>query len=99
VSSYSAEGFTLTAWGDPTAGEPVVPDDPSPIRGEHGTPEAFIQWKGTEVCLDFYCPCGMQSHYDGGFAYALECQSCGRVFDMPHTVQLRERPVTTETRA
>jgi hypothetical protein len=42
----------------------------------------FIQWKGTDVCLDFYCPCGAHSHLDDSFAYFVECPHCGAVFEM-----------------
>jgi hypothetical protein len=44
--------------------------------------EMFIQWKGTSVCLDFYCPCGAHGHYDGDFAYNLRCPACGAVFEL-----------------
>lgn len=44
--------------------------------------EMFIQWKGTDVCLDFHCPCGESGHYDGGFAYFIHCPSCGAVYEM-----------------
>ena len=40
---------------------------------QHGAPEApyaYIQWKGTDVCLDVHCTCGAELlHYDGYFAY------------------------------
>ncbi len=49
-------------------------------------PNVFIQWKGTNVCFDFWCECGQASHYDGWFAYAFKCPSCGAVFSMPSTV-------------
>lgn len=59
---------------------------------EHGeaveaVPQAcvFVQWKGTEVCLDFHCACGYDGHLDAAFAYGLECNACGRVYEMPHT--------------
>lgn len=91
MSSYSTDGFTLAAWGDPSGADPVIGFDPSQTRGAHGAPEAFIQWKGTDVCLDFYCTCGMQSHIDASFVYAIECPACGSIFDMPHTVQLQPR--------
>lgn len=42
----------------------------------------FIQWKGTDVCLDFYCPCGAHCHFDGDFAYELRCPHCLSVFEM-----------------
>lgn len=51
-------------------------------------PKASIQWKGTDVCLDFRCPCGFQGHFDGEFAYALTCTGCGRTWTMPTTVGL-----------
>lgn len=55
-------------------------DDPATV---------FIQWKGTDVCLDFYCQqCGMSSHYDGDFAYSLRCVYCDAVFAMPHSLPL-----------
>ena len=41
----------------------------------------FIQWKGTDVCLDFNCPCGRSGHFDGYFAYFLRC-ACGVVYEM-----------------
>lgn len=50
----------------------------------------FIQWKGTNVCLDFYCPCGRRGHYDGGFAYSVKCPECGRTFDLGTQVRIRE---------
>lgn len=45
--------------------------------GEPGS--TFIQWKGTEVCMDVCCPCGERFHLDATFAYAARCPSCKRV--------------------
>ena len=45
--------------------------------------EIFIQWKGTNVCLDFTCECGASGHLDGDFVYALRCGDCGREWAMP----------------
>lgn len=42
----------------------------------------FVQWKGTDVCMDIYCVCGVHGHFDGYFAYALKCPKCGTVFGM-----------------
>jgi hypothetical protein len=47
----------------------------------------FIQWKGTDVCLDFHCPCqpedtAYSSHLDGFFAYFVRCPRCGAVYEM-----------------
>ena len=51
----------------------------------------FIQWKGTDVCLDFYCPCGAHGHLDGSFAYNVRCPMCGSVFEMGTQVIARRR--------
>lgn len=44
--------------------------------------DMFIQWKGTRVCLDFHCPCGTNGHLDDDFAYFVECDGCGAVYEM-----------------
>lgn len=52
--------------------------------------DAFIQWKGTDVCLDFHCyKCDHFGHFDGDFAYFLRCGRCGQVYSMPSTVALK----------
>lgn len=43
--------------------------------------ECFIQWKGTEVCMDFYCPCGHHGHVDQDFAYYVRCSACDAVYE------------------
>ena len=57
---------------------------------ELGRPSAFIQWKGTEVCMDCYCPCGKQFHVDAAFTYAVGCRFCGRIFEMSSVIEMRE---------
>lgn len=47
------------------------------------TPSVFIQWKGTDVCMDFYCECGAHCHFDGDFAYAVKCPHCATIWEMP----------------
>jgi hypothetical protein len=54
--------------------------------------EMFIQWKGTDVCIDFRCKCGASYHYDGDFMYAVHCQACGRFYKMGTQVLAREIP-------
>lgn len=49
----------------------------------------FVQWKGTDACIDFTCVCGRVGHYDGMFAYTLRC-SCGRLWRMPAQFMLLE---------
>jgi hypothetical protein len=52
-----------------------------------GTYTTFIQWKGTDLCMDFNCPkCGAHSHFDGDFAYAIECGNCNAQFRMPSEI-------------
>jgi hypothetical protein len=55
----------------------------------------FIQWKGTDVCMDFYCDCGTDNHYDAEFAYFVRCSGCRRVFRVGTEVTMTE---TTDTR-
>ena len=51
----------------------------------------FIQWKGTDLCMDFYCPsCGKHTHFDGEFAYYIQCPSCGHYFKMPQDVEVED---------
>lgn len=70
---------------------PGYPDlhqcDPTPAKfGDPGV--VFIQWKGTDVCLDFICECGIQGHFDGFFAYSLTCPRCDRQWVMPDELKL-----------
>lgn len=55
-------------------------------------PNAFIQWKGTDVCADYYCVCGGQFHVDDDFVYAVQCPHCQRRFEVSAVVELREIP-------
>jgi hypothetical protein len=67
--------------------------------------ETFIQWKGTDVCMDFDCPCGVHSHFDGDFAHFVQCE-CGKIFRLGTQVIALEvapgdvkgiTPLTTES--
>lgn len=57
-------------------------------------PSVFIQYKGTDICLDFHCTCDAEDepagmgHYDGYHAYALQCGRCGRIYEMPTELPL-----------
>ena len=48
--------------------------------------EVFLQYKGTDICLDFYCTCGAQGHFDGFFAHRLKCPKCNQEWVMPHNL-------------
>lgn len=56
-----------------------------------GMADFNIQRKGTDVCMDIYCSCGQQSHFDGMFAYAVKCPACGAVYDLPAGFSLSSR--------
>jgi hypothetical protein len=43
-------------------------------------PHAWIQWKGTQVCMSLNCPCGIQTHVDAEFAYYVRCAGCRKVY-------------------
>ena len=44
----------------------------------------FIQWKGTDLCMDFHCPeCGDHQHIDGMFVDTIRCDGCGAAWTMP----------------
>lgn len=47
----------------------------------HKPPFGWIQWKGTDVCMDFHCECGASQHIDAGFCYYVKCCECGRVYE------------------
>ena len=60
---------------------------------EYGEPgSTFIQWKGTEVCMDIICPCGEGLHIDAGFAYAYRCPACQKVYRLGTEVSVIEDP-------
>lgn len=46
-----------------------------------GKPHGWIQWKGTDVCMDIHCKCGYQTHIDGDFVYSVKCPKCGTVYN------------------
>lgn len=57
--------------------------DPFPFTTPEGSEvRMFIQWKGTDLCVDFTCPCGGDGHFDGMFAYSIRCPQCGAVYEM-----------------
>lgn len=40
----------------------------------------WIQWEGTDVCMDLHCKCGETPHVDADFMYHVKCPSCGTVY-------------------
>lgn len=64
-------------------------------------PHGWIQWKGTEVCMDVHCVCGEVSHVDSGFCYHVECHNCGRVYFCNghiELIEINEVPTTSVQR-
>jgi len=57
---------------------------------KHHGPFGWIQWKGTDVCMDVYCKCGAHLHFDTDFLYAIECGNCGTFYRVDPHVQLIE---------
>ena len=52
------------------------------------TSHGWIQWKGTDVCMDVYCECGAQFHIDHDFAYYVKCCACGTIYEVGGHVKL-----------
>ncbi len=46
-----------------------------------------LQWKGTNACMDFYCPCGWHSHWDQDFLYAITCPACEQNWDLSPRIE------------
>jgi hypothetical protein len=46
-------------------------------------PSAYMQLKGTDICMDFHCDCGASCHFDGYFAYVVKCPHCATLWKMP----------------
>ena len=60
--------------------------DKHSIDGPHG----WIQWKGTDVCIDVHCACGHLGHFDGEFAYLIRCPACQQVYYVSQYVHLEK---------
>lgn len=58
----------------------------NPDDGPHG----WIQWKGTDVCIDLHCSCGDHAHIDGWFFYRYECRNCHKKYAVGCNVKLIE---------
>lgn len=50
-------------------------------HGPRQPPFAFIQWKGTNACMDVHCTCGALLHIDADFAYNVRCPRCGQCYE------------------
>jgi len=62
--------------------------DPYPENGTH----TFVQWQGTNVCMDFHCKCGMHMHFDTDFLFFVQCCGCNTKYIMSSYVRAIEVP-------
>jgi hypothetical protein len=60
------------------------------IQKTYDGPHGWIQWKGTDVCMDIQCKCGYMSHVDAEFAYNVKCPECGTVYMCNGHIELIE---------
>lgn len=64
--------------------------DPTPT-GPHG----WIQWKGTQPCIDLHCSCGYHGHMDADFFfYYYKCPKCKQGYALGQHIVLI--PLTNE---
>lgn len=52
----------------------------------------WIQWKGTDICMDIHCECGYHGHLDAEFAHYYQCPRCSVVYHPQTTIAME--PVT-----
>jgi hypothetical protein len=51
----------------------------------------WIQWKGTEVCIDIICrKCNHHTHFDGYSMYYIQCPYCKTVYEANGHIELIE---------
>ena len=63
----------------------------------NGKPHGWVQWKGTDVCMDVHCKCGAHCHIDADFAYHVKCMECGTVYMCNGHIELIELEETPDS--
>lgn len=58
------------------------------MKQQAQSPHGWIQWKGTNVCMEVYCQCGAHTHIDADFLYKLRCSACGQVYEVDPRIRL-----------
>lgn len=58
--------------------------DGDPPEDSYHTGNVNLQYKNTSLCVDLYCTCGDQFHFDGYFGHWLRCPHCKTVWELPH---------------
>jgi hypothetical protein len=51
-------------------------------------PHGWLQWKGTDACVDLYCSCGVHGHLDVDFMYHVRCKACGKLWHVSGYIRL-----------
>jgi hypothetical protein len=75
--------------GEEHTNECVIQNSPSLWdENEPEAPKGWIQWKGTDVCIDLTCKCGEGFHFDGDFMYHIKCPYCGQVYECGAWIKL-----------
>lgn len=55
-----------------------------------GEAYGWLQWKGTDVCMDIHCTCGALGHLHGLFAYTIKCGHCGKRYELSGHIEFQE---------
>ncbi len=58
------------------------------LNKKHNRPYGWIQWKGTDVCMELNCKCGELTHIDSDFTYHIKCPFCGQVYECDGHINL-----------
>lgn len=53
-----------------------------------GVARGWIQWQGTDVCMDVHCQCGHHGHVHGDFVFYIKCPKCGQSYELGGNVKL-----------
>jgi len=59
-----------------------------PTEDSPDVPYAFVQWKGTDACVDINCSCGELTHLDADMPFGVRCPYCKRVWKLGVYVSL-----------
>lgn len=55
-------------------------------------PHGWIQFKGSNLCMDVHCVCGELTHIDADFLYHVKCGVCSRVYELSGFIEFKEVP-------
>lgn len=52
--------------------------------------KAWIQWKASEVFVDFSCKCGYGNCFNATFFYSVQCPDCKTIYHVNPNIELIE---------